>query len=582
MTGVAAALPAVALALLASLLAGRLAARVGVPRVTAFLLVGIALGPHGLPHLTGWADSPLALGPGSDAALGAVEALAIGFILFGVGGAFSFEALRRVGARIHAIAGAQVGATALLVSAAVFAATGSGALALIAPALAIATAPSATLVTLHEVEAEGPASRALVLCVGFDNLAALLAFPVLLSLAFGTGSPLPELGRAGLALAGGAAIGVVCAFTLEIVSGAREQSLLGLLAIVAALALASGLGAGSTGLGMLCCFGAGMALANASPHAGDLLRRVDALGYPLYVLFFVASGRDLHFESLAALGGLGAMFVAARALGKLGGTALGLRLAGVHDELPRTLGAGLLCQAGVALGLVAALEAAAPEATRGLRDVVLASVVCFELAGPWLLRRTAIRAGEVPLANLLPRPGASSGAALRWVGIELRRNLGLVGSDPTGRELSVRHAMRRRPTTVPEALPFQAVLRALGEAGADLLPVLDREGRLVGTISYDEVKNALYDPVLRDLVIARDLAEEAPDPLEGDDTLAEALERMDRHQVHAWPVVEQERLLGLVRRQDVYALLRRGLGGAASGGGSSRRSAQRAEGERSP
>jgi hypothetical protein len=40
---------------------------------------------------------------------------------------------------------------------------------------------------------------------------------------------------------------------------------------------------------------------------------------------------------------------------------------------------------------------------------------------------------------------------------------------------------------------------------------------------------------------------------------------MDAHRVHAWPVVEAERLLGMVRRSDVYALLRRGLPRSARG-----------------
>jgi signal-transduction protein with cAMP-binding, CBS, and nucleotidyltransferase domain len=32
---------------------------------------------------------------------------------------------------------------------------------------------------------------------------------------------------------------------------------------------------------------------------------------------------------------------------------------------------------------------------------------------------------------------------------------------------------------------------------------------------------------------------------------------MDRHRVHAWPVVEDGRLLGMVQRSDVYGLMRK-------------------------
>ena len=74
---------------------------------------------------------------------------------------------------------------------------------------------------------------------------------------------------------------------------------------------------------------------------------------------------------------------------------------------------------------------------------------------------------------------------------------------------------------------------------------------------HEEVKNALYDPVLRDLVIAGDLTSVVEDPLEPESSLAAALEVMDRHRVHSWPVVEDQRLLGIVSRTDLYSLMRR-------------------------
>jgi CBS-domain-containing membrane protein len=101
------------------------------------------------------------------------------------------------------------------------------------------------------------------------------------------------------------------------------------------------------------------------------------------------------------------------------------------------------------------------------------------------------------------------------------------------------------------------VLKALGEAEAHVLPVIDAEGRFKGVVSFEEVKHALYDPVLRNLVIAEDLTETVADPLSPQASLESALERMDRNGAHAWPVVEEGRLLGMVQRSDVYGLMRR-------------------------
>jgi CBS domain-containing protein len=311
---------------------------------------------------------------------------------------------------------------------------------------------------------------------------------------------------------------------------------------------------------MLACFGAGVALSNGSPHSDELFRYLENTVYPIYVLFFIAAGRDLHIDALAEGGVLALLFVAARAGGKLLGSRIGLRLTGLEEALPSSIGAGLLCQAGIALGLVATLEATAPEATAHLRQVVVASVVVFELAGPWLVRHTVVFAGEVKLANLFPHAEAKGTEALRWVYLEFRRNLGLMrlGSDVNGAGPTVEHAMRRRPRVVDEALPFEAILKILGEAGADLIPVVDGDGHFKGVISYEEVKNTLYDPVLRDLIIAEDLTSSVEDALKPDDGLSVALETLDRHRVQAWPVVESDRLLGIVRRTDIYALMRRG------------------------
>jgi Kef-type K+ transport system membrane component KefB/CBS domain-containing protein len=549
-----------ALALLACLALGRAASRLGIPRVTVYLLVGLALGPHvGLRLFdpAGPAGGLLLSSP-TEGPLRAVEQLAIGFIMFGIGSQFRFENFRREGPRVLAISAFEIATTGLLVGAAVWAVTADWRLATIAPALAVSSAPSATLVTLREVEAEGPTTRVLLLCVGQNNLIALLMFPLLLALAFGAAGVLVSSALALAALAIGAVLGFVAAVFLESVTGRRELVLLGLLVVLAALGIGSWMGPGATSLGMLGCFGAGVAIANGSPHAEPLFRYLENTVYPLYVLFFISAGRNLHVEEVATAGLLGLVFVAGRVGGKMLGAWAGLRSVGWQDRLPGTFGAGLLCQAGIALGLVSALANALPEATAELRHVVVASVVVFELAGPWLVRGTVVRAGEVKLANLFPHAEARGLDAVNWVLLELRRNLGLLRADlaQPGAEATVAQAMRRQPETVREDLPFERVLKTLSETSAELVPVIDSEGGFRGVVSYEDVKNALYEPALRGLVVARDVATPIEAPLPPGASLAAALELMDAHRVHSWPVVERGRLLGMVRRSDVYAFVR--------------------------
>ncbi|MFB3118001.1 MAG: cation:proton antiporter, partial [Myxococcota bacterium] len=139
--------------MLLSLAIGRVASRHGLPRVTVYLLVGLILGPHvGLAFVD--SEGILAqfmLGAETEVPLRVLRELGIGFILFGIGAAFRFTIFREVGPRILGLSAVEIGLTSVFVGGAVYAATGDWRLGVIAPALAVSSAPSATLVTLREV-----------------------------------------------------------------------------------------------------------------------------------------------------------------------------------------------------------------------------------------------------------------------------------------------------------------------------------------------------------------------------------------------------------------------------------------------
>ena len=148
MSGFFSTLISLALALLLSLGLGRTASRIGVPRVTVYLLVGLILGPHVGQRFfeEGGLATELLLGPHTALPLRILKQLAVGFILFGVGAEFRFQTFREVGPRIFGLSAIEIGVTSLLVGLAVGAGTGDWRLAIIAPALAISSAPSAECV----------------------------------------------------------------------------------------------------------------------------------------------------------------------------------------------------------------------------------------------------------------------------------------------------------------------------------------------------------------------------------------------------------------------------------------------------
>ena len=118
---------------------------------------------------------------------------------------------------------------------------------------------------------------------------------------------------------------------------------------------------------------------------------------PVYVLFFVISGAELDltvFGSLAVVG-IGAMYILSRSAGKIIGASLSAKFVHCEKTICKYLGITLLPQAGVALGMsvVVAAEFGAEGAI--IRNVVLFSVLIYELVGPMLTKMALTAAGEI-------------------------------------------------------------------------------------------------------------------------------------------------------------------------------------------
>ena len=90
--------------------AGRLCAAMGLPRVTGFLIVGLAAGPSmgevlGLPALV--TQEQLL-------SLAALHDIILGLIVFTIGGSFRFSAVRKIGSKLFYISILEMGSSALL------------------------------------------------------------------------------------------------------------------------------------------------------------------------------------------------------------------------------------------------------------------------------------------------------------------------------------------------------------------------------------------------------------------------------------------------------------------------------------
>ena len=97
------------------------------------------------------------------------------------------------------------------------------------------------------------------------------------------------------------------------------------------------------------------------------------------------------------------MYIAARSAGKFFGAYSSCALTHCDPKIQKHLGITLLPQAGVALGM--ALTAAQLSDGAMVRNVVLFSVLIYELVGPTLTKNALFAAGEIHPDEMKPAAG---------------------------------------------------------------------------------------------------------------------------------------------------------------------------------
>lgn len=146
---------------------------------------------------------------------------------------------------------------------------------------------------------------------------------------------------------------------------------------------------------LLTCMMAGTVFCNICRTSQEIMERIDHWTAPLSILFFVLSGAELDLgvlsQPLVLLVGL--VYILFRSLGKFAGAYLSCAATGCEAKIKRHLGITLLPQAGVALGMALTAQNLADGAM--VRNVILFSVLIYELVGPTLTKRSLMAAGEI-------------------------------------------------------------------------------------------------------------------------------------------------------------------------------------------
>lgn len=115
----------------------------------------------------------------------------------------------------------------------------------------------------------------------------------------------------------------------------------------------------------------------------------------------------------------------------------------------------------------------------------------------------------------------------------------------------VRDAMTSSPTTIDANASVVEAARLMASEDVGSLPVVD-DGTLVGMVTdRDLVLKVLAKDVDPHSTTVATVCSEDPVAVAPDDSLDDALQRMAREQVRRLPVVEDERVVGIIAQADV-------------------------------
>ena len=404
----------IAIALFAGLMMTRVIKPLGLPAVTGYLVAGVLIGPFclGLLGVEGLGFTSLEYVE----QFGLIADVALGFIAFSIGNEFRLSQLKQIGKQATVIAIFQALTATLLVDIALCVLSlilGPEKLpmsvAITLGAVATATAPAATLMVVRQYKAKGKLTDILLPIVALDDAVGLVVFAVSFGISKGMVSGTVDifsiLVNPIIEIVASLLLGAVMGFLFSEVeklfhsrSKRLSVSVMFVFLTVAITMLKFPLGPIHIAFSpLLACMMLGTIFCNVCESSEELMDRVDRWTTPLFVLFFVISGAELELNVFLdiAIVGIGVVYIIFRSLGKYFGSFTSAKFMKCDDNIVKNLGITLLPQAGVALGMsVTAMQLGGYEGSL-IRNIILFSVLIYELVGPMLTKMALTRAGEI-------------------------------------------------------------------------------------------------------------------------------------------------------------------------------------------
>ena len=360
------------------------------PNVTAYIVTGILIGPYCMNLVPDVVVEYTSFLPD----------VALAFIAFSTGQFFRFSALKGNGAKVLIITVLEACVASVFVFiAAYFVLRMDLAFSIVLAALASATAPASTMMTIRQTGAHGDFVNTLLQVVALDDVVGLLAYSIAISVALassvsasasGSGFAIKDVAAPILLNIASVILGAMLGVVLKMMFFPKRSTDNRLILSVAVLFGFCGVCQILGVSPLLGCMFMSTVYINLTDD-DRLFKQLNTFSPPFLLLFFVRSGVNFdlgaltgaHTSGSTSLLMLGVVYFLVRIAGKYAGAFIGCMITHKDRLVRNYLGLALIPQAGVAIGL-AELGARTLGGDTGsaLRTVILASSVLYELIGP--------------------------------------------------------------------------------------------------------------------------------------------------------------------------------------------------------
>ncbi|MCR5456508.1 MAG: cation:proton antiporter [Clostridiales bacterium] len=363
----------------------RLTKLLHLPNVTGYIIAGILIGPYCLKLVH----------PSVIQGMDFMADIALAFIAFGTGQFFKFSVLKKNGPKVIVITLFE----ALLSSVLVFIVTFfilrlNIEFSIVISALAMATAPASTLMTIKQTKSKGDFVDTLLQVIAIDDVVALTAFSITISIAFAKSSNgisfssvmVPVLLNIVCMLLGG-----LFGWVLKFLISSKRSNDNRLIIAIAVLFSFCGICVALEISPLLGCMAMGMIYVNTAKD-DKLFKQLSYFSPPILLLFFVRSGANFNlgtlFQTSSSIGAtplivIGILYFLVRIAGKYLGSFAGSAIVKKDRKVRNYLGLALIPQASVAIGLATlGARTLGPGMGDALQTIIISVSILYELIGP--------------------------------------------------------------------------------------------------------------------------------------------------------------------------------------------------------